>query len=458
MKTKQLYLFLFLAAAIFRLLVHYQDTLVPGINGGYYLVQIRSILENGQLGFPDFPLYFYFLAGLTQLGMWCTSAPVEIVSVHVVKIVDSLALPMSIIPLYYLLKNEGLSLFQQAVIVIFVLFSFSAMMMLGDFQKNAFGIPFLFGVVYYGKAYLVEAKSSVFWKLAICFLIIALSHFGVLIFTVLLLAVALLLTQNSRSLWKLVILGGSVIALAMLFDESRGQRLLNLFSEVFHRPVLFHFGPPEFVLYLFAYLMMYLGYRYLKSKEDISAQDKMIIQVLIVFSGVVAFPLWDGDYARRLSMMLFVPLSVLLVYLLKSENKRFQNRLIGFLLFLTIAPNIGVFRMKKTTVSNEAFEYLEQFQSSIENADQTLVIARHGLEWWTNWALNTKVGNGKAVDKALFDQYDHVLFLEQKQSKKKENRRRRGPFPGFEEPKPKEGFLSEKAQNKYFVLYEWELE
>ncbi len=43
-----------------------------GVNGAYYLVQARAILERGVLGLSDLPLIFYLQAGLawslTQAG------------------------------------------------------------------------------------------------------------------------------------------------------------------------------------------------------------------------------------------------------------------------------------------------------------------------------------------------------------------------------------------------------
>ncbi|MCI5081390.1 MAG: hypothetical protein MRY78_06865, partial [Saprospiraceae bacterium] len=202
MKAKPLYILLFLLAVALRLFLHYRTELIPGINGGYYLVQVRSLLEKGELGFPDFPLYFYLLAFITKAGMLLTKLPLEIVSMQVVKIVDAIAFPMSIVPLYWLLRHKNLSLWQQALIVCSVLFSFSGIMMLGDFQKNGFAVPFLLAFVHFGGEYLRKQKNSDLIKMLSCFGLIALTHFGALAFAMTYLIIGLLIHQGWPSIWK----------------------------------------------------------------------------------------------------------------------------------------------------------------------------------------------------------------------------------------------------------------
>ena len=64
-------------------------------------------------------------------------------------------------------------------------------------------------------------------------------------------------------------------------------------------------------------------------------------------------------------------------------------------------------------IDKAAYENLKKMQPLIENPDETIVIARHGLEWWTAWALRTKVGQDKAIDNTLFEKYKTVIVLNQ---------------------------------------------
>jgi hypothetical protein len=59
-----------LAAALVRGWVYLRSPLSPGMNGAYYLVQARSLLEKGTLGIPDMPLTFMLHAA----AAWCLHA------------------------------------------------------------------------------------------------------------------------------------------------------------------------------------------------------------------------------------------------------------------------------------------------------------------------------------------------------------------------------------------------
>lgn len=52
-----------IAARAWRL---FSTPLVPGMNGAYYPIQARALLEKGALGIPDLPLTFALQAGLAK--------------------------------------------------------------------------------------------------------------------------------------------------------------------------------------------------------------------------------------------------------------------------------------------------------------------------------------------------------------------------------------------------------
>ena len=62
-----LLLWIMLAALAGRAWLLFSTPYMPGVNGAYYLIQARAILERGVLGLPDLPLTFYLQAGLACL-------------------------------------------------------------------------------------------------------------------------------------------------------------------------------------------------------------------------------------------------------------------------------------------------------------------------------------------------------------------------------------------------------
>jgi hypothetical protein len=107
MTRKLTYLSIFVFALAVRLLINFHYELIPGMNGGYYPLQVRSILENGSMGFSDMPLYFYLNAAVVKVVSFITPTDIDTIILLTVKILDSLFLPLLLLPFYYLVKNLG---------------------------------------------------------------------------------------------------------------------------------------------------------------------------------------------------------------------------------------------------------------------------------------------------------------------------------------------------------------
>ena len=82
--------------------------------------------------------------------------------------------------------------------------------------------------------------------------------------------------------------------------------------------------------------------------------------------------------------------------------------------FMTIASVfLMTINIKPPSISQQAFQNLKEIKKCITEPDKTLVIARHGLEWWTAWQLRTKVGQDKSIDKKTFLKYKKIISLVQ---------------------------------------------
>ena len=49
----------------------------------------------------------------------------------------------------------------------------------------------------------------------------------------------------------------------------------------------------------------------------------------------------------------------------------------------------------------------------ITEPEKSLVVARHGLEWWAAWVLQTDVAEAYRVDAETISKYRAVLYLQQ---------------------------------------------
>ena len=46
--------------------------------------------------------------------------------------------------------------------------------------------------------------------------------------------------------------------------------------------------------------------------------------------------------------------------------------------------------------------------------NKTLVVARHGMEWWTAWALHTRIAQAPALRSADWQDFEAIYFLRSK--------------------------------------------
>lgn len=458
MSRKVLYSAIAIMAVIVRLILNYHSELIPGINGGYYPVQVRTLLTQGQLGFSDMPLYFLINAFLVKVISFFTSVDTDILIIHTLKVIDSVSLPLLTIPLYLINRKifeTKIPFYQELALVCFATLSFSPLMLTSDLQKNAFAIPLMFFFLFFFLSYL-KSKLNKCLILAIVFLILSgLTHFGVFAINVAFFLIGFVVFFRRKALIPVSLTIITGLLLLYLIDSSRILRLLNIWSVIFEKPALLQ-GPlqPTDILNCFlAYLLIGISiYNLIKLKESLSGYKGKLLIVFIICLLILSFPLVDIEYFRRFSLILFVPQTIVLIILFSVLHNKFRIFLAGFAAFIVFTFLVLVFgNTKLPAISIEAFNDMKKLENLIDEPDKTIIVARHGLEWWVAWELKTKVAQDKGVDETVFRKYNKVIVLEQK---KGINQMHPGKSSPFHEPlPPKKNELIYTSE--YFNAYEW---
>lgn len=420
MNRKIIYLLFSISLLTLRLIFNYHSELIAGINGGYYPLQVRTVLETGRLGFSDMPLYFYLNAFFVKIASFFTKIDISHLIIHTSKIIDSISLPLLIIPLYLIIKNifgNKIPKYFEIILVGFATLSFSPLILTSDLQKNAFAIPMMLFFIYYLLLFYKSKSKKHIIFLAIYIILTGLTHFGVFSTSVLILIVSLIFFYRKKAL--LPILGISVLGVLFvyLFDSNRADRLFNLWNVIFEKPAILQ-GPlslPDLLNYMFSYLLISLGIYYLiKRKQVLMGYQRNTLAVFLSVIFILSFPLLDIEYARRFNLLLFIPQIIVLYILFGFFNQKLGKTISALLVLMTAA---SVFLMslniKPPSITQEAFQDLKNLENYISEPDKTLIIARHGLEWWTAWQLNTKVGQDKTVNKKTTLKYEKVIYLVQ---------------------------------------------
>ena len=417
-----------LSAIIIRLYVSFSHDLILGIDGGYYPVQVRNILKTGLLSFNDVPLYFYFCASIVKVISLLGFAATNEIIISVIKIVDSTALPLLAIPLYKIMikRDQALPLFSELAILFFALFSFSPFIMLGDLQKNAFAIPLFIALLYSLDGYLtIPGKRNLIVVLIALFLI-TLTHFGTFTMGVTFLALTLFIVYRKKAILPSLIILSVGFVIIYLFDSSRAVRLMNFYSEIFGWHIDFQ-GPfivPLLLNTLISYTLAGAAiYQYRKHGHKTDKVSGYMLISLIALVSIFAFPFYDTQYVERFHVLLFVPQSLLILYLIRIN----QKLAVPFSISITLLTIIFIFiyfrEDKKPCIDELAYRDLQNIKNYIPaDRAETIILARHGLEFWTAWNLNMKVANERSMDNLGLEKYKHIIFLQQK------NEERQGPM------------------------------
>lgn len=420
MNRKIIYLLFSITLLTLRLIFNYHSELIAGINGGYYPLQVRTVLETGHLGFSDMPLYFYLNAFFVKIAFFFIKIDISHLIIHTSKIIDSISLPLLIIPLYLIVKNifeNKLPKYFEIILVGFATLSFSPLILTSDLQKNAFAIPMMLFFIYYLLSFYKSKSKKHIIFLAIFIILIGITHFGVFSISVFILIISLIFFYRKKAL--LPIFGISVLGvlLVYLFDSNRADRLFNLWNVIFEKPAILQgpLLPPDLLNYMFSYLLISLGIYYLiKRKPNLMGYQRNILAVFLLVIFLLSFPLLDIEYAKRFCLLLFIPQIIVLFILFDFFSHKLRIIISALLVLMTTASIfLMTINIKPPSITQEAFQDLKNLEDYISKPDKTLIIARHGLEWWTAWQLYTKVGQDKSVNKKTTLEYEKVIYLVQ---------------------------------------------
>jgi len=426
-----------LAAAI-RWRINFGGALMPGVNGPYYPVQVRALLKTGQLGFPDFPLVFWLEALVARLLFALKVGSLSDCIMWASKGVDALFPTLAAVPAYLLARAWIVNGTRRSWSALFVaafsvLFPF-ALFMIADLQKNAVGAVWLFFYLYYLYQALRQGSWRTFVIAGVFFVLTALTHigcFGIAIVFLLVVAVASLLLEPTRRQMVLrgagflfLLLAAATTVLYLFFDPARVERLLGVFllpAELFEKPLIFGLlrgqASPDFIFLIIVHALALVGLVSLVRRwATVEPAQRLLVLAAVPLSLLLASPLFGQEWAIRLLITSYIPTAVVLAFLFAHLQSRTAIgvvtavTLFPMVLFMTVVIPKG---LRPAGISEASYEELQQLRSVIGQPKETLILARHGLEWWAAWVLETDVGQRPDLEPEVWDEYAEILYLEQ---------------------------------------------
>lgn len=404
--------------------------LLPGVDGAYYWVQVRSLFEDFTLAFDDVPLVFWVqalisvLVGDIELG---------------VRISDAVLPALSAIPIYLILRTAK-SIWVPALGILAVLLHPTQLYFFtGDFIKNSAAIPLVFLIGWLLHTWSSRSKLKTTVYLLICLSALALSHFGTLLLGVMLIAIWLVfnLRNKPRLFWiksAAVVLGSGVsvlIALALLVP-ARYERLMEFVTQpatIFTNPawemlsgpaVGMMFGGRTDVVMIFSMVVgqigsIALGFVLWKIRKTLSDSSLGLASAGLISAFLLSSPLIGMEWANRLMALSFVPLAIAaMVIWLAAERP--AMKLVPALLAIAslITSSVLMFAgLRQPIMTDEAYKDLKVVAEEFDFPENSIVVARHGVEFLVAWNMEVHVVQETSYQDVNLDNYDAVYYLEQ---------------------------------------------
>lgn len=432
-------LIIFLAVFI-RCRINFGSKLFPGVNALYYPIQVRSLIENGHLAYDDLPVVFWLEALVAQILSLFNRESFSDCIILASKLVDSVFPVLSAIPVLLLIREwqnkDSKKKLDSLIPIAFSVIYWSPLAMTSDLQKNAISIVWVYFFIYFLYKCLQNSKWKYFLLASGFLILIGLTHIGSFGLALLFLFIIAIATLSSGKIGRknilisfiflLLVLIGILGFIYLFIDSVRVKRLFsaifefklfenNLVSLIINKypiPIALHDIINMIVINMIAiYSLVFL----VQKKDSLLKSKRLIFVGLIVISFALSSPIIGQEWFNRLLQMAYVPASLILSFLVIESNDIVIKRFIsGFVTVLILISIIMGFTVKRQpSISEESYLELNQIKKIIDKPDSTLIVARHGLEWWVAWVLRTKVAQDKAINPDTWLHYDTILFLEQ---------------------------------------------
>lgn len=474
------------AAIAVRAWMNFRTPIPGGVDAGYYAVQARALLEHGKLAWTDVPLIFALDAALAKLAMLTLGWSVDDATLWASRLVDSVGQPLVAVSLFVATFSwsRGLRSAVPAAVAATLATTLSAplLRMVGDFEKQSLAMAFM-AAAWLGLARTMAATDArqlrvrAAWTMAF-FVLTALTHAG----TFGAAALGAVFTLTAWAVWSGVSRGrrlpgiapdmargiapdmarGTLIAGASgaallgaiwMLAPLKAQALIDAPRKLFGGGGdgagggdMGGGGPgpngPPLILWLLVVAICATALVWALRRARATIADGALALGLAATAASLTCPLIHGEYAMRLSIIAPLPLAFVMAFVLAREPTARRGWRAAVAPMASVALGIAALATNAIggrggpplsspqMISTEGFAELRGWRDELAARGTTVVVARHGLEFWAAFALDCAVRQSqlKASD---FDLYQHrYLLYERHDGSRHDGSRRAGPPDG----------------------------
>lgn len=477
-----------LLAMLIRTRINFPSELIPGINGGYYPLLVRNLLEYGSIRYPDAPLVYWIQAFISVIIRLFSGIDTDQAVLLASRMFDSFIPPLTCIPVFLaarhqLKEKQGSGAFILIIAAFSVLYLSYLMILTSEMQKNAAGLLWV-ACFLYSVSRINPENQRKYLLISLLFLLLtALTHIGCFIvaFLFTLIYGTVHLAGSTRRIRpRMILIALAIFAVLILIslavlirDPVRMQRIMSFYLNplrIFESPYL---------LILLSGQQVYSGFLFhnfllmnvlaisgltilLANRKNLSRTDLTTGLSLSALSLFLCSPLIGIEWALRYYLMAFLPVALQYIYVYKSLTHNLLKNILSSLLFLiTFLSVLAAFNAKRNpSIDSGSYADLQRLKQKTTVNRDDLIIARHGLEWWTGWVMHCRTGKEYCLRPEDWDKYPNIYLLRQKSGNNYPGQQGSGQFaelpvaPAYEKILSNESFdfyrLSEPADNQFY--------
>jgi hypothetical protein len=396
------------------------NSLLPGLDGAYYWVQVRSLLENSSLAFSDLPLVFYVQAGIAWLLNDIPSA---------VRISDAILPALSAFPIYLIARRYPIPLLPAVSIAFVLLNPVQLFFFTGDFIKNEAAIPAVFLLWWILLSWDERGARSRYVMAGTTILAISFTHFGTLLLALMILSFWFTVRIRQQQVKirpltiGLVIVSSLLVALMLaLVVPSRFTTLTTFILnpvEIFKLPawqaILYGYANPVIAstIILCQLGSIMLGVFAWKLRSSFSISEASVVWSSLIVTFVLSSPIIGIAWFNRLAALAFVPLVVSGIIIFAKSSTVLQRTLIGALAMITLLASVTLSLRGPTppVLSESRYSDFKEFAKTVELPENSIVVASHGMEFLISWLLVTDVASDAHYETSCLSSYSAIFLL-----------------------------------------------
>ena len=395
--------------------------LLPGLDGAYYWVQVRSVLNNFTLAFSDLPLVFWIQAAIAKVIGNVALA---------VRISDAVLPALSAIPIYLIAKKYKNPFLPAIAILVVLLHPVQLYFFTGDFIKNEATIPVVFFMALVLVNWDKKSKRFSIISLLALTLVITISHFGTFLLAFMLVGTwALLQLRKSGLKFWLRGLAFSIVAFAVLLCvlavlvPTRYERLVNFLTTptvIFQSPALdriLHSPSPSVMtiaIIIGQSASIILGVIAWYSRSRFSFSDISLVIASLLTTFIFSSPLIGMEWSDRLTGLSIVSLSIAAIIIFGSVENLWHKAPIALLAAVTLFSAIPLSTMEmKRVFSDQEYSDFKDFASHVSIPSNSVIVARHGVEYLSAWEFSADVVLDTYYESADLSSYSSVYYIQE---------------------------------------------